>query len=175
MTNQESNNQMNQQAQEAAEPRTIINGKMVPLSQATKAMEMAEAAATQTGIQAHHDNTTEAVQAGQVAQQSQAQQQEAQVNIRQANVQSAGEHLESHVNQAQSASQQQSQQMSGTRYQEGASELTTKISQASSNMTNQAAEEQKAAQLQQQSAQQPQSAQQQATSKARAAKTNKAD
>ncbi len=57
------------QVQKEVEPKTVVNGKVVPL----KAAQAAEAAFaiknTQTGVQAHHANTSEAVAAGGLAQQ----------------------------------------------------------------------------------------------------------
>jgi hypothetical protein len=153
-TTNQTNSQSNNQA--AAEPMTIINGKAVPVSQANQAMEAAEAAQSQTGVQAHHDNSTEAVQAGQTAQQSSAQTQQTQVNVRQANVQSGGEHLESHMN-SQGAESYQSAVASGM----GTSTTSAESQEMTNEQTQQSAE--KAAQ---------QSQQQSAT---KAARTKKAD
>jgi hypothetical protein len=146
---------------QASEPMTIINGKAVPVSQANQAMEQAEAAQRQSGIQAHHDNSSEPVQAGQTAQQQtvQTQAQPTQVNVRPANVQSGGEHLENHLNSGAAAG--------STGFQAGAAEMhnlgTSTTSAESQQMANQQT---------QQSAEQ---AAQEQQSKARAARTKKAD
>jgi hypothetical protein len=92
--------QAHQQARQAAEAKTVVNGKVVPLSAAQAAEAAFETMNTQTGIQAHHDNSSEAVAAGQVAQQSQQAASQQQMNqqtgaaVRQANVQSGQQHLE---------------------------------------------------------------------------------
>ncbi len=57
-----------QEAAKAVEPKTVVNGKVVSLKAAQAAEAYHSANATQTGIQEHHANNTEAVQAGQVAQ-----------------------------------------------------------------------------------------------------------
>ena len=64
-------NQYEQLAQNIAksnEAKTLVNGQEVTLQEAKSAEESFNKQNTQTGIQAHHDNSTEAVQAGQVAQ-----------------------------------------------------------------------------------------------------------
>lgn len=59
----------NQQAKQNAEAKTVVNGKVVSLKAAQMAEAQFNAKNTQTGVQNYHNNTTEAVQAGQVAQQ----------------------------------------------------------------------------------------------------------
>ncbi|HSW76107.1 MAG TPA: hypothetical protein VLG50_03640 [Candidatus Saccharimonadales bacterium] len=97
--------------QEASERKTVVNGKVVPLKQAQAAEAAFNATVKQTGVQAHHANTTEAVQAGQVAsQQTNAASQAAQQTVKQANVQSAQAHMEQHMQTAQNAQGAASQQ-----------------------------------------------------------------
>ena len=67
---QNQSNQQNQGNQTSLE-RTIVNGKVVPLSEAQAMEEQFNKQNTSTGIQQHHDNSSEAVQAGQVAQNQQ--------------------------------------------------------------------------------------------------------
>ncbi len=73
-TNQATNqaiNQYEQLAQNIAksnEAKTIVNGQEVTLQEAKDAEEAFNKQNMQTGIQAHHDNSSEAVEAGQVAQ-----------------------------------------------------------------------------------------------------------
>jgi hypothetical protein len=105
MTNNQNQNQLNQheqQIQQQNEAKTVINGQVVPLKSAQAAVEAADQQSTQTGIQAHHDNSSEAVQAGQTAQNSQAASSQAQQqqSIKQANVQSGQQHLNQHMNQS---------------------------------------------------------------------------
>lgn len=94
MTNEnQANNQTNQaNVQANAEAKTVVNGKVVSLNEALQAEQQAAQQAQQTGIQAHHSNHSEAVQAGQTAQNA-AQQQPTNLNIRQANVQSGQSHM----------------------------------------------------------------------------------
>ena len=87
---QNQSNQQNQGNQTSLE-RTIVNGKVVPLSEAQAMEEQFNKQNTSTGIQQHHDNSSEAVQAGQVAQNQVSPQQEQ--TIKQANVQSGQSHL----------------------------------------------------------------------------------
>lgn len=94
-----------QEAAKAAELKTVVNGKVVPLKDAQAAEASFNASVNQTGIQEAHNNATEPVQAGNVAsQQGQSaqatSQNAAQANVRQANVQSGQAELEQHMNQA---------------------------------------------------------------------------
>jgi hypothetical protein len=102
MTNEnfQANNQATSQANEEA--KTVINGKVVSLSAAQAAEQQAALEAQQTGIQAHHDNSSEAVQAGQTAS-NPATKDTAAFNIRQANVQSGQSHLDTNATQTQAA------------------------------------------------------------------------
>lgn len=99
--------------QEASELKTVVNGKVVPLKQAMAAEAAYNATVKQTGIQQAHNNSTESVQAGQVASQqttNAASQQAAQQTVKQVNVQSGQAELEQHMQTAQNAqgaSQQQ--------------------------------------------------------------------
>jgi hypothetical protein len=114
--NQTQGQKVNQAAIEAAEAKTVINGKVVPISQAQTAMETAEANVTKTGIQQAHDNSSEPVQAGQEAQNASSQSAtQAQVNVKQANVQSGQTELETHMNQAGQQQTQQTQQQQASR------------------------------------------------------------
>jgi hypothetical protein len=63
-------NQAHSEAATQAEPKTVINGKVVSLQQAQAAEAAFNKTMNQTGIQKHHDNSTEAVDAGAVASQS---------------------------------------------------------------------------------------------------------
>lgn len=98
MTNENQANQANNQAanqanvQANSEAKTVVNGKVVSLAEAYQAEQQAAQQAQQTGVQAHHSNHSEAVQAGQTAQNA-AQQQPTNLNIRQANVQSGQSHM----------------------------------------------------------------------------------
>lgn len=83
---QAKNNETQNQGQ-VQEAKTVVNGKVVPLSQAQQMEQQAAQQATQTGIQAQHDNNTQAVQAGQVASGAQPMEDEA-LRIKQGNVQS---------------------------------------------------------------------------------------
>lgn len=114
--NQANNQQIDQAIIEAAEAKTVLNGKVVSINQAQAAQEAFEAANTKTGIQAHHSNQSEAVQAGQKAQgqttaatTSEAAKQ-AEMKIKQANVQSGQAHLEQHINQGAQSENEKLQQ-----------------------------------------------------------------
>ena len=61
-------NQKNQAAAKYAEAKTVVNGQEVSVQQAQAAEEAFNKQNNQTGVQAHHDNSSEAVQAGQTAQ-----------------------------------------------------------------------------------------------------------
>jgi hypothetical protein len=83
--------------QNNAEAKTVVGGKVVSITAAQEAAKAAEAAAKTTGVQEHHNNSSEPVQAGQVASQegkttassNQANMQTQ--NIKSANVQSGSE------------------------------------------------------------------------------------
>jgi hypothetical protein len=131
--NQANNQQVQQMIQQQNELKTVVNGKVVPLQEAQVGEELFNNQNTQTGIQDHHDNTTEAVQSGQVAQNMQQAFSEAMTNLEnaksfmnQANVQSGQQHLESFMKQAQQEIQQAQQQ----------------IQRATANMQNQQAQNQ---------------------------------
>jgi hypothetical protein len=102
-------------AQQEIEPKTIINGKVVPVQQAQAAEASFGAMNTQTGVQDHHANYTEAVRAGQISEQAfqNAQQAMQRTNgqINQANVQSGQQALEQEMQQVQQQSSNQSQGM----------------------------------------------------------------
>lgn len=83
--------------QKNAEAKTVLNGKVVSISQAQKAEAAYEQQNNQTGIQAHHDNSSESVQAGQVAKNSSLQQ-ATQQTIRESEKQSGQQHLEQAMN-----------------------------------------------------------------------------
>lgn len=93
-----------QKITQAAEAKTVVNGKVVSLEQAKQAIAESEARNTQTGIQSHHDNSTEAVPSGQFAQQQTKATQYQEQTIRNANVQSGGEHMQQSMNQTQQQS-----------------------------------------------------------------------
>lgn len=99
--NMQSNAQTQSDVQREIEPKTVVNGKVVPLKQSQEATAAFEAQNTQTGIQDHHNNSSEAVQSGQVAQQQTNATQVQEASIRQANVQAGGENMQQHMNQAQ--------------------------------------------------------------------------
>ena len=109
--NLQANNQSNQTQQ--AKVKTVINGQEVDVKAAQAAQEAFEKQNNQTGIQAHHDNSTEAVNAGEMAQQSmnQAQPTETIRPIKQADLQSGQQHLASHIQEAQQALQKVESEM----------------------------------------------------------------
>lgn len=80
--NIQQNNQSNTEA------KTVMNGKVIPISQAQQEQMQAETNAAQSGIQTHHSNHSEAVQAGQVAKQSKSMKQATEKTIRESEVQS---------------------------------------------------------------------------------------
>ena len=101
--NNQANNQINQEElQKASEFKTVVNGKIVPLKEAQMAEQRAaQQAEKKTGIQAHHDNNTQAVEAGQMASGTSMNQTQETLNVKQVNVQSGQAHLDQHMNQAQ--------------------------------------------------------------------------
>lgn len=108
MTNEnQANNQANNQAfqeqlQKNSEIKTVVNGQVVPLKEAQMAEQRAaQQVGKKTGIQAHHDNNTEAVEAGQMASGTSMNQAKETLNVKQVNVQSGQAHLDQHMNQAQ--------------------------------------------------------------------------
>ena len=98
-TNVQTNNQMDNQY------KTVVNGQEVDVKQAQQMQEQFEAQNNQTGIQAHHDNSSEHVQAGQTAQNTQAKAR-AKKEVNQVNVQSGQSHLSQQAGQ-QAQTQQQ--------------------------------------------------------------------
>lgn len=80
------------------EAKTIVNGKLVSLSEAQQILKQASERAQQTGVQEHHSNHSEAVQAGQTATNA-ANVQAEQLNIKQGNLQSGQGHLDAGVQQ----------------------------------------------------------------------------
>ena len=101
-------NQQNQQmvekmVQESNQVKTVMNGKIVPLKDAQATEEQFNKQNTSTGIQQHHDNSSESVPAGEVAKNQQQFQQTSQQeqNIKQTNVQSGQSHLSQSQVQAQ--------------------------------------------------------------------------
>ena len=76
--------------------KTVVNGKTVSLQEAVQAEQALNQQAKQTGVNDSHNNNTEAVQAGKVAQNAQVQQEQTH-SIRQANVQSGQAELEKHL------------------------------------------------------------------------------
>ena len=122
-SNQANNQQVQQMIQQSTEAKTVVNGKVVPLKQVQVAEELFNQQNTQTGIQDHHDNSTEAVQSGQVAQnlfgqnmqqalsEAMTSMESAKSLMNQANVQSGQSHLDSFMQQAQEQIQQAQQQI----------------------------------------------------------------
>lgn len=114
------------QIQTNAEAKTVVNGKVVSITQAQKAEAAANAEMKQTGIRDIHNNVTEPVEAGQVAsqQQQQGQQQQGQattastgnVNYDQQvkHVQSGQQHLEEHISNQNNTGSQSNQTGSQT-------------------------------------------------------------
>ena len=148
--------QAHEQAAKAVEPKTVVNGKVVSLKAAQAAEAYFETSNTQTGIQAHHDNTTEAVPAGQIAQQGQQAMNQQQMNqatgaqVRQANVQSSQAHLENAMNQTQTGAQAGASEM----YSKGENEYTKSLQSAQqTNAQGTAQQSQQQSQAQQQAAQ----------------------
>ena len=107
---------MAQQAAKAAEAKTVVNGQAVNVKEAQAAEEAFMRQNTKTGIQQHHDNTTDAVEAGQVGQNAQqlmnqAQQTNYKAVVKLADLQSGQQHLEQYMQQARQDLQQVEQQM----------------------------------------------------------------
>ena len=98
--------QQNQGNQESLQ-KTVVNGKEVPLHEVQMMEEQFNKQNNQTGIQQHHDNSSESVQAGQVAQNQVSQQQDQ--RIKRANVQSGQSHLSPNFSQGQQTQQSQVQ------------------------------------------------------------------
>jgi hypothetical protein len=104
----QANVQATNQANEKNQAKTIVNGQEVTVEQAVQMQQEFEKQNIKTGIQAHHDNSTESVQAGQVAQ-NQTHAESKGLNIKQVNVQSGQSHLSQTQQQPpQQAMQQQS-------------------------------------------------------------------
>lgn len=111
--NKAQNQAIHQEIAKAAEAKTVINGQEVSVHDACAAQESFEAQNTQTGIQSHHDNSSEAVQAGQTAQNSPMQKMQQNMQraaVKQSNVQSGQSHLSSHVQSAPASQFQQAAQ-----------------------------------------------------------------
>jgi len=88
--------QVGQEGTKSSEAKTVINGQEVSLEQAQAAEQQAAMQNTQTGIQAHHDNSSEAVEAGKTA---------TNAAKNHGNVQSGQSHLAQHVQGAGAAAQ----------------------------------------------------------------------
>jgi hypothetical protein len=119
--------QVQQQIQKEVEPYTYVDGKRVPLKEALQAEEIFNENIKTTGITQDHDNSTEPVKAGGIAQnnqQNQAQQaaqqqqqqmqQQAALRTKQSGQQAVGQELQ----QAQQQVEQQEQQEQQTAQQE---------------------------------------------------------
>jgi len=98
--------QKNQAAAKYAEAKTVVNGQEVKVKDVQAAEETFNKQNNQTGIQAHHDNSSEAVQAGQTAQNA-ATMNESKLNLKQVNMQSGQSHFSGAGTQAQSEASQQ--------------------------------------------------------------------
>lgn len=90
--NNQANNQANQQSNQDLQ-KTVVNGKVVSLKQAQQMQEQFEKQNNQTGIQAHHNNQSESVQAGETAQNSNLVNSQVEMNVKQTEVQSGQSHL----------------------------------------------------------------------------------
>src|SRR4249919_1425034 len=90
MTNENMNNNVHPEA------KTVVNGKVVSLQEALQAEKALNQQNKQTGVTEAHNNHTEAVQAGEVAQNAQVQQEQT-YSIKQANVQSGQAELEKNL------------------------------------------------------------------------------
>ena len=99
MTNENMNEKLNQAGQTVhPEAKTVVNGKTVPLQDALQAEQSLNQQAKQTGVTEAHNNHTEAVQAGEVAQNAQGLQQNQEVQaVKQSDVQSGQAELEKHI------------------------------------------------------------------------------
>jgi hypothetical protein len=110
--------QMAQQAAKAAEAKTILNGQEVKVKEAQAAEEAFNRSqeGMKTGIQAHHDNSSEAVEAGKIAQNAQQNMQtfgaaNNAAGVKAHDLQSGQAHLQQHIQQAQQSLQQLEQEM----------------------------------------------------------------
>ena len=111
--NKAQNQAFNQEIAKAAEAKTVINGQEVSVHDACATQEAFEAQNNQTGVQAHHDNSSEAVQAGQIAQNSAMQRMQQNMQhtaVKQSDLQSGQSHLASHVQSAPASQFQQATQ-----------------------------------------------------------------
>jgi hypothetical protein len=91
------NENMNQQNVHP-EAKTVVNGKIVKLEDALEAEKAMNQQNKQTGVTDIYNNDTEAVQAGEVAQNAQGlQQNQEEQTIKQTNVQSGQAELERHL------------------------------------------------------------------------------
>ena len=94
MNEKDMNQKLNQAGQNVhPEAKTIVNGKVVSLEEAVQAEQSLNEQAKQTGVNESHNNHTEAVQAGKVAQNAQVQQEQTH-SIKQSNIQSGQAELE---------------------------------------------------------------------------------
>lgn len=96
ITNQQQMNQSSIQQNVHPEAKTVVNGKVVSLQDALEAEKAFNKQNTQTGATEAFNNHTEAVQAGEVAQNAQVQQEQT-YSIKQANVQSGQAELEKNL------------------------------------------------------------------------------
>lgn len=121
-------NQANAEKTVEIQAKTIVNGKEVTLKEA---QEMADAAARQTmktGIQAHHDNSSEAVAAGEVGSNTNVTEQST-ANVKQSNMQSGQSHLakDASIETAQArAAQQAAEQAAQQQAQQAAAKAKAK-------------------------------------------------
>lgn len=140
-------NQANSEAAAQMEPKTVINGKVVSLQQAQMAEEAFNQTMSQSGIQAHHSNASEAVNAGDVAKSASTAEASAaqvynQAAVKQADVQSGQAHLESHMPTAEQAAQKAAQAAAQAAQQ---NQVQSAQQSAAEAQAEQAAEAQKAA------------------------------
>lgn len=144
--NQAQNQKVDQAVVEAAEFKTVVNGKVVSINQAQAVLEAQEASVKQSGIQQAHDNSTEPVQAGQKAQgqrtasSSDESARQAEMYVKQVNVQSGQKELEQHMNQSGQQAQSEAQKIQ----QEAQQSLQQSQSKESQQATQQAQSKAKA-------------------------------
>jgi hypothetical protein len=109
--NQQNHQENNQMVQKQNEQKTVVNGKFVSVQQAQQMEEQFNKQNNKTGIQEHHNNQSESVQAGQIAQnQQQVLSQQSGHNIKAVNVQSGQQHLEQFQGQGEMVTEQQKMQ-----------------------------------------------------------------
>lgn len=142
------NQEVNQEVVEAAEFKTVVNGKVVSIKQAQAAQEAQEANVKQTGIQQAHDNSSEPVQAGQKAQgqrtasSSNESARQAEMNIKQVNVQSGQQELEKHMQSGSSQAQSEAEKIQAEAQQslQNSKAQSTQSAQMKAKAKNQAGE-----------------------------------